>query len=241
MNYHYIIVEDNPGSLQNLQIALKNHPNYKEIGVATTLKKGINLTLSLKPHIVFLDVHLGNQNGFDLIKEVRQYSTEFPFIIMTTDFEQHAKKALNIEVLYFMDKPVDEDDLLIALNKFEKRYLAIRKHITLKDNQGHYFTNFDDITHIKADSSYVDIFLKDGSKLHVSKTLKNMQNILPFPFIRVHKSYIVNSSFIKMLNTSKKHIKLTVNTIEDNGPIVVEISDSYLENIRQTLLVSVTR
>lgn len=238
MTYHYIIVEDNPGSLQNLQFALKNHPNYKEIGVATTLKKGINLTLSLKPHIVFLDVHLGEENGFDLIKEVRQYSTEFPFIIMTTDFEQHAKKAVNIDVLYFMDKPVDEDDLAIALNKFEKRYLAIRKHITLKDSQGHYFTNFDDITHINADSSYVNIFLKDGSKLHVSKTLKDMENILPFPFIRVHKSHIVNSSYIKMLNTTKKHLKLTINSSENNAPTEIDISDTYMENIRQTLLVS---
>ena len=70
MNFSYIIVEDNLGALQNLQTALKPHFNFKETGTAHTLTKGIALALSTKPHIIFLDVELGNENGFDLIKEL---------------------------------------------------------------------------------------------------------------------------------------------------------------------------
>ena len=123
MNYNYIIVEDNLGSLQNLQTALKSHKNFKEIGVANTLSQGISMVLSAKPHIVFLDVQLGDENGFDLIKEIRQFTSEMPFIIMTTDFDKYAKKAVNHDVLYFLDKPIDPDELVIALHKFEKRFL----------------------------------------------------------------------------------------------------------------------
>ena len=56
MNYNYIIVEDNVGSLQNLQTAMKQHQNFKEAGVAHTVSKGISLALSAKPHIIFLDL-----------------------------------------------------------------------------------------------------------------------------------------------------------------------------------------
>ena len=91
MNYNYIIVEDNLGSLQNLQTAIKSHKNFKETGVANTLSQGISMVLSAKPHIVFLDVQLGDENGFDLIKEIRQFTSEMPFIIMTTDFDKYAK------------------------------------------------------------------------------------------------------------------------------------------------------
>ena len=138
MNYNYIIVEDNMGSLQNLQTAMKKHQNFKEAGVAHTVSKGISLALSAKPHIIFLDVELGEEKGFDLIKEIRQFTSEMPFIIMTTDFDKYAKKAVNSDVLYFLDKPINPDELVIALHKFEKKYLELQNHITIKNTEGHF-------------------------------------------------------------------------------------------------------
>ena len=102
MNYNYIIVEDNVGSLQNLQTAMKQHQNFKEAGVAHTVSKGISLALSAKPHIIFLDVELGEEKGFDLIKEIRQFTSEMPFIIMTTDFDKYSNKVVNHDVFYFL-------------------------------------------------------------------------------------------------------------------------------------------
>jgi len=119
MNFNYIIVEDNLGALHNLQSSINPHSNFKEIGIAHTLTKGIALALSVKPHIIFLDVELGNENGFDLIKEIRQFTTEMPYIIVTTGIDKYAKKAVNTDVLYFLEKPIDPDELVIALNKFE--------------------------------------------------------------------------------------------------------------------------
>ena len=153
MNYNYIIVEDNLGSLQNLQVSLKSYKNFKEIGIANTLSQGISLVLSAKPHIVFLDVQLGNENGFDLIKEIRQFTSEMPFIIMTTDFDKYAKKAVNHDVLYFLDKPIDPDELVIALHKFEKRFLELQNHITIKNTGGHFFMQLEDINYIQSDNN----------------------------------------------------------------------------------------
>ena len=240
MNYNYIIVEDNLGSLQNLQVSLKSYKNFKEIGIANTLSQGISLVLSAKPHIVFLDVQLGDENGFDLIKEIRQYTSEMPFIIMTTDFDKYAKKAVNHDVLYFLDKPIDPDELVIALHKFEKRFLELQNHITIKNTEGHFFMQLEDINYIQSDNNCCRIFKKENTQMFVTKTLKEIESILPFPFIRIHKSYIVNAKHIQMLNTAKKMLKLNTFNMVTNEFIELPISDLYMENVKQTLLTAKT-
>lgn len=240
MNYNYIIVEDNLGSLKNLQIALTANNNFKEIGIAHTLAKGIALTLSSKPHIVFLDVELGNENGFDLIKEIRQFTTEIPYIIMTTGVDKYAKKAVNSDVLYFLDKPIDPDELIIALNKFEKRFLELQNHITIKNTEGHFFMQLEDMLYIQSDNNCCRIFKKDNTQMFVTKTLKDLETILPFPFIRVHKSYIVNTKYIHMINTAKKFLLINIFLTTKNSHVEVPISDLYMENVKKTLLVAKT-
>ena len=232
MNYNYIIVEDNLGALQNLQTALKAHSNFKEIGVAHTLTKGIALALSTKPHIIFLDVELGNENGFELIKEIRQFTTEMPYIIMTTGVDKYAKKAVNTDVLYFLDKPIDEDELMIALHKFEKKLLDFQKHITIKNTDGHFFMQLDNIEFIKANVNYCHIYRTNQKPMIVSKTLKDIEAILPNNFIRIHKSYIINKQFVQMLNTTKKIVKINTNTEVLDLPI----GDLYLEIVKNSLL-----
>jgi two-component system LytT family response regulator len=237
MNYNYIIVEDNMGSLQNLQTAMKKHQNFKEAGVAHTVSKGISLALSAKPHIIFLDVELGEEKGFDLIKEIRQFTSEIPFIIMTTDFDKYAKKAVNSDVLYFLDKPIDPDELVIALHKFEKKYLELQNHITIKNTEGHFFMQLEDINYIQSDNNCCRIFKKDGTQMFVTKTLKEIETILPLPFIRIHKSYMVNSTHVHMLNTAKKMMQLK-NINPQDELIELPISDLYMEKVKQTLLIA---
>ena len=236
MNYNYIIVEDNLGSLQNLQTALKSHQNFKEIGVAHSVPKGISLTLTAKPHIIFLDVELGNDNGFTLIKEIRQFTSELPFIIMMTDYDKHAKNAVNHDVLYFLDKPIDPDELIIALHKFEKRFLELQKHITIKNSDGHFFLQFDTIHYIQSDNNCCKIFRGFNNFMFVTKTLKEIESILPNPFIRIHKSYIVNATSILMLNTTKKKVRLTIADPETQEFIELPISDLFMEKVRNMLL-----
>lgn len=240
MNYNYIIVEDNPGALQNLQTALKHHENFKEKGVANSLSQGISLALTTKPHIIFLDVQLGEENGFDLIKEIRMFTSELPFIIMTTDYDKYAKKAVNSDVLYFLDKPIDPDELIIALNKFEKRFLELQNHITVKNSEGHHFMQLDDIQYLQSDSSYCKIFRINNPLMHIAKTMKEIESILPPQFIRIHKSYIVNSKCVTMLNTTKKIIRIATENSDSDLEIELPIGDLYMENVKIRLLTAKT-
>lgn len=241
MNYNYIIVEDNLGNLKNLQTALKSHTNFTEVGTAHTVSKGISLALSTKPHIVFLDVQLGDDNGFDLIKEIRQFTTEVPFIIMTTDFDKYAKKAVNSDVLYFLDKPIDPDELTIALHKFEKRFLELKNHITIKNSEGHFFMQFENIKYIQSDNNCCKIYKDNDTFMLVTKTLKEIEKVLPLPFIRIHKSFIVNTQHVYMVNTAKKLLKITNNSDDKKIFAELPISDMYMEKVKQTLLTGNTK
>lgn len=236
MNYNYIIVEDQLGSLKNLQTALTSHKNFIEIGVANSLSKGISMALSTRPHLIFLDVQLGEENGFDLIKEIRLFTSEIPYIIMTTDYDKYAKKAVNNDVLYFLDKPIDPDELMIGLKKFEKRFLELQKHITIKNSEGHFFMPLDSIQYMQADNNYCKIYREIMGSMMVSKTLKDLARILPSNFIRIHKSYIVNTKYVQMLNTSKKIIRLAILNSENETYLELPIGDSYLDKVRGSLL-----
>ena len=68
------------------------------------------------------------------------------------------RDRVNTDVLYFLEKPIDPDELVIALNKFEKKYLDLQKHITIKNTEGHFFMQLETIQYIKSEINYCNIY-----------------------------------------------------------------------------------
>lgn len=236
MDYNYIIVEDNPSCIENLRIALKSHNGFSEVGTASTLSQGISLALTAKPHIIFLDVQLGNEIGFDLIKEIRKNATDFPFFIMTTDFDKYGKEATNNDALYFLDKPIDPDELTKALHKFENRVLELQNHITIKTTKGYFFIDHNSIQYIKSMNNYSVIHRVDEKPMVVTRTLKDMAASLPSQFVRIHKSHLVNRRFVQMMNTRKKIVKMKFNGEDSDTALQLDIGNKYLDNAKHVLL-----
>jgi two-component system, LytTR family, response regulator len=254
MNHNYIIIEDQKGALENLQIALEPYNNLLFKGTATNIKEGLSLCLKQKPNLIFLDVELGLEIGFDLINELRSFYTTLPFIIMTTAHDHYAKQAVNNDVLYFLSKPVDNDELQKALTKFEKAQSEQRNHLVIKDKNGHTLMQYNDIVYIEAQSNYCVIYLKHGKKNTVSKTLKDIESLLPNTFLRTHKSFMVNTQFVEKINTTKKQITLNTKTgiieivtdtktkVDENLQLketetTIPIGESYIELVKNSLFV----
>lgn len=233
MIYNYIIIEDTVGALRNLQTALKSFEDFKEIGVANNANQGVGMVLNLKPHLVFLDVELGDDYGFDVLKQIRLSSPELPYFIMTTDFVKYAKEAVNADALYFLDKPIDPDELELALQKFQKKYLEMQSHLTIKNSEGHFFIHLDDIVYLEADNNQCKIIRNKKNSMFASKTLKDMESILPTNFIRTHKSFIINQNYLQMVNTTKKVLQLNC----DDKLIEIPIGNSHLERVKNQLMI----
>lgn len=234
MSLNYIIIEDNPGALANLRSALSSHTEFIEIGAASSVNEGIGLIHTQKPHIVFLDVELGNRSGFEILNEIKKNEQELPFFIMTTDFVKYAKEAVNKDVTYFLEKPIDPEELTLALIKVQKKFLELQRHIVLKTSDGHLFVDLKDIVCLKADNNACYIVRQNSRPILVIKTLKAMEEILPNNFIRVHKSYIINKNYVYKLSTTKKIISIQCgDELED-----IPIGNSYLDAVRSVLLIS---
>ena len=255
MNYSYIIIEDQQECVLKLQEELKSHHEFICKGIATTVQEGISITLSQKPNIIFLDVELGTEIGFEIIKETACFFSEPPFVIVLSENEKYAKKAINYDVLFYLDKPINTTKLTIALNKFIRRFSELKSHISIKDRNAHWLIKYNDILFIQSDGSYCHINRINGIKVTVTKPLKEIESLLPKIFLRVHKSYIINISFIEKINTTNRLITLHFRTglfeITEKSKIrldetftikdsIVEIpvGEIYLEKVKHVLLTS---
>ncbi|HRE76403.1 MAG TPA: LytTR family DNA-binding domain-containing protein [Flavobacterium sp.] len=255
MNYSYIIIEDQKECLEHLQNELKNYPEFICLGIASSVNDGIVLTLTQKPNIIFLDVELNDGIGFEILRETNSYFNEPPFVIVISEFEKYAKKAINYDMLFYLDKPINSVKLTIAINKFKKRISELKNHISIKDKTAHWLVKHESILYIQSDGSYCNIHRLNDKKITVTKPMKEIENLLPKTFLRCHKSYIVNINYIEKMNTTLKIIMLhaktgvfeitekskmrldEIFTIKDTI-LEIPIGEVYLEKVKHTLLTS---
>jgi len=184
----------------------------------------------LKPDLVFLDVQLHEQTGFDLLEQIPNIDFE---VIFTTAYDNYAIKAFKFSALDYLLKPIDPDDLLQAVNKFQKvsqqhdlsekfntlfhnlkNTNGTSKKITVPTSKGLMFLTVNDIIRCEADVNYTTIYLKDKQQLMVAKTLKDFDDLLAdHQFFRIHNSHLINLDYIKSYHKGKGgYVTMTDNT-----------------------------
>jgi two-component system LytT family response regulator len=151
-------------------------------------------------------------NGFDLLAQF----DNIPFkVVFTTAYDQYAIKALKINALDYLLKPIDQKDIEQVLEKYKAQELNISKDqlnhlhqfingkmqdtIALSTQEGLYFVKIDEIMYLEASSCYTYIIMNDKTKHLASKTMINFEDVLQDNslFFRAHKSHIINLKFIK--------------------------------------------
>ncbi|SDQ27146.1 LytR/AlgR family response regulator transcription factor [Flagellimonas zhangzhouensis] len=202
-----IIVEDEANSREILRNYLAKYCNgVKLLGEAADIEQGLAQIKKHNPDLVFLDVEMPFGNAFDLLDKIPERNFETIFV---TAYNQYAIDALNHHAAYYLMKPINIDELIKAVdyvkdikekeNALEGQVLQtapIRAEgkITLPQQDGFQVLEVGDIYFCKADDNYTEIYL-EKKKIVVSKTLKYFEDALkPYPFARIHKSYLVNVS-----------------------------------------------
>jgi len=210
-----ILVDDEPANLENLQILLtKNCPQVKVVAVANNIHDAfeeINLHL---PDLLFLDIQMGKTTGFDLLSLLSENTFE---VIFVTAFDNYGIQAVKFAALDYLLKPVDPDELKIAVSKAEGRIkrkingdqLNFLIHqikrtepkilkIALPQQHEIRYVSVNDIMRCVADNTYTFFYLFDGEKILISKSLKEYSDLLkPQGFVRAHQSHLVNPKFVK--------------------------------------------
>jgi two-component system LytT family response regulator len=212
-----LIVDDETNSCQALAALLREFvPEVTVVGMAGTLAEGLEMTRNLNPDVLFLDVELDGESGFDLAE---QLPDDGPELVFTTGYEQYASRAFRSDAADYLLKPIDVTQLRQAVHKVaekrktadaEKRYEVLIQNlrsqgedqIALSSSEGFVFVKLRDLIYCKGDGAYTYFFMKGDEKLTVSKNIGEFESLLlQRGFFRVHKSYLIN------LNELRRYVR----------------------------------
>ncbi|MEN8185525.1 MAG: LytTR family DNA-binding domain-containing protein [Bacteroidota bacterium] len=203
----YLIIEKDNDSVNNIKEVMEDYMDFRCVGVTDDRDNSLNLILKRSPDLVFFNIDNALENPFQFISELHQYLEELPKFIGISSTGDNAYFAIKSNFFDYLLSPLKEVDIRIAIKKFQKHYpqtSQTQKTICLKSYQDYQYLETDEILYLEADNNSTDFHMKDGNTISAFKTLKTFEKSLPKNFIRVHKSYIVNSDYIKRINYGKK-------------------------------------
>jgi two-component system LytT family response regulator len=192
-------------------------PEIAIMGEADSVKTGTELLLKTDPQVVFLDIHLGDGSGFDLLEEVNKRGKLNSQIVFITAHEQYAIKAFRFSALDFLLKPVDPDELEKVISKIKnvlvksesvahidllleniRKKVDNFKRIALSTADGIHLFEISDIIRCESEDNYTKFYIKNNKPVLISKTLKEYEDLLTeHGFERIHQSHLINLSYLK--------------------------------------------
>lgn len=217
MRFSFLIIDDDENTVKEILEHFENFPNYFCAGIVKDSQTAINEIIKLKPQLVFMQIPIKFHNknlSFSTINELFQYADVLPYFIALTTTPNYALEAIQSGFSDYFLKPLHLHDLGKSLFKFEKRNPPDSvKTICIKSYSDYQFVTLRDIVYLKADNNTTDIQLINGKTVNAYKTLKHFENSLPFYFLRIHKSYIVNINHVCRIHFSKSKCQLNYNEI----------------------------
>ncbi len=248
MTHTALIVDDEIHCSNRIVELINKHPelNLSISSIINNVQEAALYLQTNKPNILFLDVEIGRETGFELLKQVGPLNSE---IIFTTAFNKYAVQAFKFSAIDYLLKPIDEDDFIQSVNKTIQQInrdhssknietlmhnihsAAIQsKKIHVATISGFQVINVSDIVRCQSDVNYTTIFTINNKPLMVAKTLKEFEELLSeYNFFRVHNSHLVNLQYVN------SYIKGKGGYIILNDKTEIEISTRRKEDFLKAL------
>jgi two-component system LytT family response regulator len=236
MTYTVALVEDELHQQQMIAEMLASFPEFRLVGIASTIEEGEVLLQSARPDLALLDVMIGSQTSFDMLAKMKRISFE---IIFTTSYDHFAVQAFRLSAIDYLMKPIDRNDFALALEKFKlqranknneaniQNLLSnlqlpeadAKTKIALPTSNGFLFVSIKDIIRCESDNTYTTFHTRDNNKVIVSKTMKEIEQMLVgYHFFRTHNSHLINMECIK------EYIKGEGGAVRMTDGSVIEVS-----------------
>jgi len=216
-----IIIDDEGPCIETLKWDLNQY--CSEVTVIATCRNGqeaLSVIAHQAPDLIFLDVEMPEMNGFEMLERI---DTPNFHVIFTTAYDHYALKAFKVSAIDYLLKPIDKDELIKAVHKVKKQLYRQKSTESISENinnqvknllqnidssnrgktvalptlEGYDIIDIDNIVNCQSESNYTYIYLSDNRQIVISKTLKEVEAMLPSEvFLRVHHSHIVNTKYI---------------------------------------------
>ncbi len=223
MAINCVIIDDDRWVIEELKLLL-NRLSESEINIVAAFdspSEGLEFLSNQPVDLLFLDIRMPDMNGFELLDRIPTLSSEVIFI---TSYDEFAIRAIKYSALDYILKPVQLSDLEEAVNRYQSKIekidlkgrlsslqlnLKSRKIVDMRlvipTKQGDHHFAIPDIVRCEADSNYTVIHSHSKRKFLASKTLGELEELLQKEaFIRIHKSHMINRTFISNITADGK-------------------------------------
>lgn len=233
--FRVLIVDDESLAREGLRRQLSNYPVMDIIGEADSVASAVKLIENLHPDVVFLDIQMPNELGFTLFNKV---SVDFE-VVFVTAFDNFAIRAFEVNALDYLLKPISPSRLAQTVNRLmEQRspspyqgQLNYDDFILIDAKGRNGFTKLDSIVYLVAAGDYSEVFLKNGEKRLVLRTLREWEEKLPDKhFLRIHRGAIININYVEKTDPG---VKSTFLIYMRNVPTPFNTSRKYATEIRK--------
>lgn len=169
--------------------------------------QGVEKILKLKPDIVIFDINMPMKNGLEMLEETYNKHSFSSIIISGYDDFEYAKKAIDYNVTGYLLKPIDEDELIKALEKAKNKLKVSRKYLNIMDNLVDLNAYFKD-----------DIYEQN---INYSKTTNQIIDYIQ----KNYKEKITNNTFMDITAMGKTYINSTFK--KDTGKTITSFINEY--------------
>jgi two-component system, LytTR family, response regulator len=227
-----IIIDDEPLARSIVKEYLQSHPSVNIVAECNDGFEGLKAIQQYEPDLIFLDIQMPKINGFEMLELVENS----PSVIFTTAFDEYAIKAFESNAVDYLLKPFSKERFDKALQKYinqQKSFLpktdavlesaalspVQQNRVVVKDGSKIKIIPVSQIQYLEAADDYVKIFTTEGSFLKKKTMSYFEQSLMPFQFVRVHRSYIVNTQLITRIDAYEKDSHLVLLSTGSKLPV----------------------
>ncbi|GAA3963678.1 LytR/AlgR family response regulator transcription factor [Mucilaginibacter dorajii] len=242
-----IIVDDELNNIENLQNIIKvNCPDVMVVATASNAADAVIAINTHKPDLVFLDIQMPGQSGFEVLKAFDKVDFEVIFI---TAYDKYGIQAIKFSALDYLLKPIDIAEFKLAIEKGKQKIGSRKQNYNIenllayiKSGQNEIpkialptlteimYVKVSDVVRCEASNNYTLFYLQNKEQVLVCKTLKEFADLLkPHQFVRTHQSHLVNQAFIK------SYLKEDGGTLLLNDQTKIPISRQNRDMVKETL------
>lgn len=210
-----IIIDDEPAATKALANDLDQYcaGDIEIVQICHSPLEGLKAINKYTPDLLFLDIMMPGMSGFELLEVLGDIKFDVIFI---TAHNEYAIDAFNISAIHYIEKPVDKNKLLEAVQRVKNKHNNSLtnenlKHllnnlkqddpeqkIGLSTKEGFDFVPIKEIMYCIAEGNYTFIHRKDQKTILVTRSLKSLHQALPDKlFFRIHASHIINRTYLE--------------------------------------------
>jgi two-component system LytT family response regulator len=216
-----IIIDDEPLARSIVKEYLQSYADVDVVSECSDGFEGMKAINQHEPDLIFLDIQMPKINGFEMLELIENP----PAVIFTTAFDEFAIKAFELNATDYLLKPFSKDRFDKAVQKYlNKPAVSLtepvietaaqspgqQNRIVVKDGNKIKIIPINQIHYLEAADDYVKIITAEGSFLKKRTMTFFEQSLMPYQFVRIHRSYIVNTQLITRIDAYEKdgHIVL---------------------------------